>query len=344
MTDIVASDIPCAWCGYNLRTLPVDARCPECGKPVAKSTLPFPKAPQAAAALRRVGRAPLVNFVALVIVLAAALRETVVFRGTITKFTPEAVVVLVGASELWACLSMLAASLALFRAIPASAGDPVFAGLKLLRRAAAVRAVGTVLLIANMLWLAKVSGGRTIAGWHVALPLFGLVQGLVLAWLTSKLAGRAGRADLGSRLMWIARLEAILLIALMIAATLLLMSGGGLFDIFTHAREIVAGSALTLLLPLVAMAFALRELADAVTAGPRSLAQVQLRRAIHDDAVAALAARVEPASRRPARPARPNRLSGPDAIRLLQRTPRRLLGEPLTAHARRAPRRLLGRW
>ena len=33
----VAADLPCAGCGYNLRSLAADAACPECGTPVARS-------------------------------------------------------------------------------------------------------------------------------------------------------------------------------------------------------------------------------------------------------------------------------------------------------------------
>lgn len=33
----VARDVSCITCGYNMRTLRLDARCPECGKPVAAS-------------------------------------------------------------------------------------------------------------------------------------------------------------------------------------------------------------------------------------------------------------------------------------------------------------------
>jgi hypothetical protein len=33
----VVTDHPCANCGYNLRTMPLDARCPECGTPVGLS-------------------------------------------------------------------------------------------------------------------------------------------------------------------------------------------------------------------------------------------------------------------------------------------------------------------
>lgn len=30
----VAVDIACLGCGYNLKTMPVDANCPECNRPV----------------------------------------------------------------------------------------------------------------------------------------------------------------------------------------------------------------------------------------------------------------------------------------------------------------------
>lgn len=35
--DVITGDLPCASCGYNLRTLAVSGRCPECGEPVATS-------------------------------------------------------------------------------------------------------------------------------------------------------------------------------------------------------------------------------------------------------------------------------------------------------------------
>ena len=34
----ITTDIPCISCGYNLRTLAVSARCPECGQPVESTT------------------------------------------------------------------------------------------------------------------------------------------------------------------------------------------------------------------------------------------------------------------------------------------------------------------
>jgi DNA-directed RNA polymerase subunit RPC12/RpoP len=37
----VEEDLPCARCGYNLRTLAWDARCPECGTPVLRSGRPL---------------------------------------------------------------------------------------------------------------------------------------------------------------------------------------------------------------------------------------------------------------------------------------------------------------
>src|SRR5687768_7217210 len=33
----VVTDHPCATCGYNLRTIPLDSRCPECGTAVQVS-------------------------------------------------------------------------------------------------------------------------------------------------------------------------------------------------------------------------------------------------------------------------------------------------------------------
>src|SRR5882724_5427937 len=35
-------NLPCLRCGYNLRTLSIDARCPECSTPVASSLNPAP--------------------------------------------------------------------------------------------------------------------------------------------------------------------------------------------------------------------------------------------------------------------------------------------------------------
>ena len=39
----IASDIPCAACGYNLRGLVFDGRCPECGVDIIHSLRPFLK-------------------------------------------------------------------------------------------------------------------------------------------------------------------------------------------------------------------------------------------------------------------------------------------------------------
>jgi hypothetical protein len=38
--DAITEDLSCANCGYNLRTLAVSGRCPECGEPVARSFTP----------------------------------------------------------------------------------------------------------------------------------------------------------------------------------------------------------------------------------------------------------------------------------------------------------------
>ncbi len=37
---VIEGDLPCATCGYNLRTLPREGRCPECGQDVRDSILP----------------------------------------------------------------------------------------------------------------------------------------------------------------------------------------------------------------------------------------------------------------------------------------------------------------
>jgi hypothetical protein len=47
-------DLPCAQCGYNLRTLAHASRCPECATPVAVSLAPNPMAHADPAKLRRV--------------------------------------------------------------------------------------------------------------------------------------------------------------------------------------------------------------------------------------------------------------------------------------------------
>jgi uncharacterized repeat protein (TIGR04138 family) len=39
---IISCDLPCVACGYNLRTLPIEGLCPECGQPVLKTLQAVP--------------------------------------------------------------------------------------------------------------------------------------------------------------------------------------------------------------------------------------------------------------------------------------------------------------
>ena len=41
--DVIAADLPCCRCGYNLRTLALDDRCPECGFPAGRSIFTIPE-------------------------------------------------------------------------------------------------------------------------------------------------------------------------------------------------------------------------------------------------------------------------------------------------------------
>ncbi len=49
---VVSRDLECVGCGYNLRTLHVDSRCPECGLNVEQSLLVLPQRDRTAAAVR----------------------------------------------------------------------------------------------------------------------------------------------------------------------------------------------------------------------------------------------------------------------------------------------------
>lgn len=49
---VVSRDLKCVGCGYNLRTLPVDSRCPECGLNIERSLLVLPQRDRTAAAIR----------------------------------------------------------------------------------------------------------------------------------------------------------------------------------------------------------------------------------------------------------------------------------------------------
>lgn len=49
---VVSRDLKCVGCAYNLRTLPVDSRCPECGLNVERSLLVLPQRDRTAAAIR----------------------------------------------------------------------------------------------------------------------------------------------------------------------------------------------------------------------------------------------------------------------------------------------------
>jgi hypothetical protein len=53
-TNTLSSDIPCIRCGYNLRSMAVDSRCPECGSAIADSLVPRPLAHVDRKVLRRI--------------------------------------------------------------------------------------------------------------------------------------------------------------------------------------------------------------------------------------------------------------------------------------------------
>lgn len=55
-TNMIEHDLPCAGCGYNLRTQLADGRCPECAAPVAHSLNPFVLDGTDPAWCRRTGR------------------------------------------------------------------------------------------------------------------------------------------------------------------------------------------------------------------------------------------------------------------------------------------------
>src|SRR5258707_15175944 len=38
---VIERDTPCTQCGYNLRTLAVDQKCPECGTPIVQTLAPL---------------------------------------------------------------------------------------------------------------------------------------------------------------------------------------------------------------------------------------------------------------------------------------------------------------
>jgi hypothetical protein len=61
----VADDVPCAHCGYNVRTLPADGVCPECAHPVAWSLRGSGLCYVPSAWLRRVNRGVLILLCAL---------------------------------------------------------------------------------------------------------------------------------------------------------------------------------------------------------------------------------------------------------------------------------------
>lgn len=68
-------DVQCLHCGYNLRTLPLDSRCPECGQPVLQSLARRPFGPVTRRTLQRVSLglllAPLTSLVAAIVIFLA---------------------------------------------------------------------------------------------------------------------------------------------------------------------------------------------------------------------------------------------------------------------------------
>jgi hypothetical protein len=68
-------DVQCLHCGYNLHTLPLDSRCPECGQPVLHSLARRPFGPVSRRTLRRVALglllAPLTSLLAAILIFLA---------------------------------------------------------------------------------------------------------------------------------------------------------------------------------------------------------------------------------------------------------------------------------
>ena len=177
--DTVEAGTACVSCGYDLRTLPVYGRCPECGAPVRQS-LPKRRSPLTAAErsqLSGAGRALCVaGVLGAVMTLALLLAAAGPWRET---FPPP---LRIGSACLpaWGIFAMLG-GVQLRRAIARHWPEEV-----VLSAADQIAVFGVAFAVASM-WLATIAVGRDVHDW--ADPLLGMtaLAGVAASWWQARL-------------------------------------------------------------------------------------------------------------------------------------------------------------
>ena len=201
VTSPVDADVPCFRCGYNVRGLPDDGRCPECAAPVDESVRrhrlslagrPLPLEASDARGVRRLAWADRLVVLGAIGVLAGEV---------LSKIVPSAPRVLLMVIFLVPYLAFAAG------AWLGATREPVFAArrrgrwLRVLVRTAVV---GWALSLAAMMTSVIVLDWSGIYRWRVALVVAAAVLSWAFFWRQRELAARLDRPALRHASAWLA--------------------------------------------------------------------------------------------------------------------------------------------
>ena len=184
--SVVAGDARCAGCGYNLRSLPLDGNCPECGETVAYSVLGFYLSASPPAWRRDLARGLLLVWATAAVILvayplaAAALGILMVITSSEWDSSRWPLVVVTFILELAAILLIIRGLRLLTRPDPTVRRRPEGrSARRVLRFLAPFLLLGPLFHLVSLVGTAHVGFG--------ALPVSSVLQGLVGSVLTDAL-------------------------------------------------------------------------------------------------------------------------------------------------------------